>query len=64
MPIITVEMFKGRSTDQKRKLAKGLTDAFVDACGGKPEGLHIVIKEVDKEDWAVGGELCSDKYPD
>lgn len=64
MPIITVEMFKGRSTAQKRELAKGLTHAFVESCGGKPDGLHIVIKEVEKENWAVGGELCSDKYPD
>jgi len=64
MPIIRVEMFAGRSRDQKRALVKELTDAFVRTCGGKPEGLQIVIQDVAKEDWGVGGSLMADKYPD
>ena len=61
MPIIRVEMFKGRSVEQKRELVKELTDGFVRTCGGKTEGLHVVITEVDTEDWAVGGVLFADK---
>ena len=64
MPIIRVEMFKGRTRAQKRALARELTDAFVRACGGKPEAVTIVLADVDKEDWAVAGELMADKYPD
>ena len=33
MPIIRVEMFKGRTKDQKRNLVKELTEAFNRACG-------------------------------
>ena len=62
MPIIRVEMFKGRSIDQKRQLVKELTNGFVRACGGKADGLHVVITEVDMQDWGSGGELCADKY--
>ena len=63
MPIIRVEMLKGRTRDQKRELVKELTAAFVRTCGGKPEGLQIVIADVEKEDWGSGGELLADKYP-
>jgi len=64
MPIIRVEMFKGRTREQKRALARELTEAFVRAVGGKPEAVTIVLQDVDKEDWAVAGALMADKYPD
>ena len=64
MPIIRVEMFSGRSTDQKRALVRELTDAFVRTAGGSPQSVHVVISDVDKSDWGSGGELCSDKFPD
>ncbi len=61
MPIIRVEMFKGRNREQKRALAKELTDGFIRTCGGKPESVHIVLTEVDQEDWASAGELVADR---
>ena len=64
MPIIRVEMFKGRTTEQKRELVKEVTEAFVRTCGGNAAAIHVVITDVDKNDWGSGGELCSDKFPD
>jgi 4-oxalocrotonate tautomerase len=64
MPIIRVEMFKGRTREQKRVLARELTDAFIRACGGKPEAVTVVLQDVAKEDWAVAGALMADRYPD
>ncbi len=61
MPIIRVEMFKGRNREQKRALVKELTDGFIRTCGGKPESVHIVLTEVDQEDWASAGELVVDR---
>jgi 4-oxalocrotonate tautomerase len=49
MPIIRVEMFKGRSREQKRALVRALTDSFIGVAGGKPEGVTIVIDDVEKE---------------
>ena len=37
MPIIRVEMFAGRTEEQKRALVKELTDGFVRTAGGDPE---------------------------
>lgn len=64
MPIIRVEMFKGRTREQKRALVRELTDTFIRTCGGKPESVQIVITDVAKEDWSTAGVLMADKYPD
>ncbi len=63
MPIIRVEMFAGRTREQKRKLVEALTDAMVDATGAKREACWVVITDVEKEDWGFGGQLGCDKYP-
>lgn len=64
MPIMTIELFKGRSREQKRALVEALTETYVRVMGGKPDAVTILLKEVAKEDWAVAGELMADKYPD
>ena len=60
MPVIRVEMFK-RTQEQKRDLARELTEAFVRTCGGNKEAIKILITEVDKNNWASGGIITSDK---
>lgn len=57
MPYISVSMYPGRTQEQKRELVAKLTDAFVETCGGKREGVWVVINEVPAENWGVGGEL-------
>lgn len=61
MPIIRIEMFEGRTNEQKRAMAEALTDAFVNTAGGTRESVQIVITDVAKTDWASGGVLWSDK---
>ena len=60
MPVIRVEMFK-RTQEQKRDLARELTDAFVRTCGGNKEAIKILTTEVDKNNWASGGVITADK---
>ena len=61
MPIIHVEMLKGRSKEQKQKLAQSLTMSFVEACGGNKDKINVIITEVDAENWATGGTLVDDR---
>lgn len=61
MPVIRVEMTEGRTVEQKRALAKELTDAFVRTCNGKADSVYVVIDDVKKEDWAVAGKLIADR---
>jgi 4-oxalocrotonate tautomerase len=64
MPIIRVEMFKGRNREQKRLLVRELTDTYVRVAGGKPDSVTVILQDVDKEDWGAAGALMADKYPD
>ena len=61
MPIIRVEMFPDRTSDQKGDLGRELTDRFGRACGGAGDRWDGVITEVQHENWDVGGELMSPK---
>jgi 4-oxalocrotonate tautomerase len=60
MPLIRVEMFPGRTAEQRRVLVAELTEAFVRTCGGDREGVWVIIDEVPRDRWAVGGQLRSE----
>ena len=62
MPIIVIKMAKGRSIEQKRKLVKAITNVVVDVLDVKPEWVTVLIEEIDRENWATGGELHIDKF--
>ncbi len=61
MPIIKVEMLTGRTDEQKRKLAKALSETFVYNAGGEKSSVSVIFAEVEPANWAVGGKLLSDK---
>lgn len=61
MPTIHVEMFEGRTPEQKKNLVKAITQAVVDTLGGKPESVDIILTDIKRENWATGGELWSEK---
>jgi 4-oxalocrotonate tautomerase len=61
MPIVTVAMYEGRTLDQKREIVKGITDVVARVTGNPPESVHVVIDEVKRENWAIGGLLQPDR---
>jgi len=61
MPTIHVELFKGRSVEQKRALAAALTEAVVKTLGGSPDAVDVIFRDVERHDWATAGKLWSDK---
>ena len=63
MPTIHVEMFEGRTLDQKREYAQALTQATVQALGVSPESVDIIFTDVAKQNWATGGVLWSEPKP-
>jgi 4-oxalocrotonate tautomerase len=62
MPIITVKMAKGRTVEQKRVLVGALTKVAVETLASEEEWVTVLIEESDRDNWAVGGELLSDRY--
>jgi 4-oxalocrotonate tautomerase len=61
MPVVTVEMWTGRTREQKRKLVRAITDAMVEHAGAKPTNLHVILHEVPKEDWGLAGVLGDER---
>jgi ureidoacrylate peracid hydrolase len=60
VPFVTVEMWAGRTVAQKRRLVRAITDAMVTYAEAKPEHLHVVIHDTEKESWGRAGILSSD----
>ena len=61
MPFVNVKMLEGRTHDQKRALAKAITDAMVEICNAKADGTMVVIEDISRDHWARGGTLLSEQ---
>lgn len=59
MPIIQFNLLEGRTVEQKRNLAKRVTETVVEVLGVKPENVRILIHEMGGEDFSVGGVTAS-----
>ena len=60
MPVVVVQLWEGRSVEQKRQLARALSDAMVQFADASPDALHVAIQEYSREQWARGGVLAVD----
>jgi 4-oxalocrotonate tautomerase len=57
MPVVTVDMYEGRTTEQKQALVESITDAMVEHADASPDHLHVIINDVPKENWGRDGKL-------
>ena len=65
MPIIRVEMFKGRTAEQKKKIARELVDGFIrGAGGGKPNPSTSSLSTSTSRIGPSGYDMMNEKYPD
>lgn len=60
MPYINVKITKGASVEQKARIVHEMTQTLVTVLGKKPEHTHIVIDEVDEENWGFAGMLTTE----
>jgi 4-oxalocrotonate tautomerase family enzyme len=61
MPVVTVQIWEGRTVGQKRRLAKAITDAMIEHAESNPGGLHVAIDEYARHNWARAGVLGVDR---
>ncbi|MHA1615883.1 MAG: tautomerase family protein [Candidatus Njordarchaeales archaeon] len=61
MPIVHVYMWSGVSKEAKIKIIKGITKTF-EELGIPAHAVEVVIHEIPKENWGVGGEQASEKF--
>jgi 4-oxalocrotonate tautomerase len=63
MPYINLQITKGATRAQKAEIVKEFTQTLVRVLGKNPQNTHIVIQEIEREDWGHGGELVADRAP-
>jgi 4-oxalocrotonate tautomerase len=62
MPVVTVHMEKGRPVEMKRALSEAVTTTVAGILDVPLDWVTIIIDEVERENWAVGGQLQLDKF--
>ena len=60
MPYVNIQVTKGVSRKQKAELVKDVTDPLVRVLGKKPDHIHVVIQEINEEDWGFSGLLTDE----
>ncbi|MBS7655653.1 tautomerase family protein [Candidatus Bathyarchaeota archaeon] len=61
MPIVHVNVWKGFSSEAKKKVIEGITKIFIEL-GIPAEAVEVVIHEVPMENWGVAGQQASEKF--
>jgi 4-oxalocrotonate tautomerase family enzyme len=64
MPVVTVQLWTGRTVRQKRRLVAAITEAMVQHADCGPDHLHVIIQDVPKESWGRAGRLGIDHEPE
>ena len=61
MPYVNVRITKeGVTAEQKRRVVEEITRTLVDVLGKRPEHIHVIIDEVEPENWGYAGMLTTD----
>lgn len=56
MPYVNIQITReGASAQQKAQLIEGVTSLLVRVLQKSPATTHVVIQEVDLDNWGVGG---------
>lgn len=61
MPYVKIQVTReGVTKEQKQKLIKGVTKLLVEVLNKNPQTTHVVIDEVDTDNWGIGGEQVTE----
>jgi 4-oxalocrotonate tautomerase len=60
MPILTVKIIEGRDQATKRLLVQRLSQVIMDTLGSPPEKVRVLIEDMPKGNYAIGGVLIAD----
>lgn len=55
MPVINLQITRGATREQKAEIINDFTATLARVLGKKPEHTHIIIQEIDEQDWGFAG---------
>lgn len=63
MPIANILMIEGRTLEQKQALIRTVTVAIAESLGVKADRVRVIVQEVPRENWGVGGTSVREPGP-
>lgn len=57
MPVVNIQWLKGRSKEQKKKIAAEIEALLVKEAGCQPGDTYIFFQEIERENFAKDGKL-------
>lgn len=59
MPLVRIDMWEGRSEEQKEKLIRNVSDAVARSVDVSLDHVWVILYDVPKSNWGVKGVPCS-----
>ena len=63
MPLVTVKVWEGFGNQKAKTVIQGITKVFVDL-GIPAQAVEVIVHEIPKSHWGIGGEPASEKFKD
>lgn len=61
MPFVMIDLLEGRTLEQKREIARQVTETIATVGKVDPEKVSVFFTEHSKEQVALGGKLLADQ---
>ena len=55
MPLVNIQIMEGRTPEKIAALQKNVTDAVSESLDAPIENVRVIVTEVPKTHWAIGG---------
>ena len=60
MPFVNLKIAGELTVEQKRQISQEISETLEKVAGKNPKFTYVVIEEVERENWAIGGKLLAD----
>ncbi|AGM98855.1 4-oxalocrotonate tautomerase [Streptococcus iniae] len=57
MPFVTIDLFEGRSQEQKKQLAREVTEVVSRIANAPKENIHVIINDLPEGTYFPQGEM-------
>jgi 4-oxalocrotonate tautomerase len=60
MPIVNIQLLQGRPEEKVKEVIENVTETMVQTLGVKKENVRVIVTEIPKSHWGIGGVPVSD----
>lgn len=60
MPLVNIQLMEGRPQEKIDLLIKNVTETVSDSLGAPKENIRVIVTEVPKTHWGIGGKTAAD----